>query len=209
MESERAYLFGSCRLDRRTLELHVNGQPQSIEPMVFSLLCFLVDNHDRFVSKDEIIERVWHGRVVSDSALRSQIKAARKAIGDDGRSQRFIRTIHGRGFRFIGEVKILRGDANSVSTVDQGAAPPKESSELDMVALALPDKPSIAVLPFENMSDDPSQEFFSDGLTEDIISLLSRIRWMFVIARNSTFAYKDQSKNVKQIGQELGVQYVL
>lgn len=209
MESVRAYLFGNCRLDRQTLELHVNGQAQSIEPLVFSLLCFLVENHDRFVSKGEILEQVWHGRVVSDSALSSQIKAARKAIGDDGRSQRLIRTIHGKGFRFIGEVRVLRVDANPVSAVGQRAAPPKQNTEPEMEALALPDKPSIAVLPFENMSEDPTQEFFSDGLTEDIISLLSRIRWMFVIARNSTFAYKHQSRNVTQIGRELGVQYVL
>src|SRR5262249_29519897 len=136
-----------------------------------------------------------------ESTLASHIIAARKAIGDSDQAQRLIRTVARKGFRFVGEVRETRlsGDAESARSVP---AEPGESP-------ALPDRPSIAVLPFVNLSGDPAQDYFADGVVEDIISALSRIRWLFVIARNSSFTYKGHAVDVKQVGRALGVRYVL
>jgi adenylate cyclase len=127
----------------------------------------------------------------------------RRALGDDGAAQQLIRTFTRKGVRFIGEVTEMPDQATPAAdgAIEAGDAP----SLVAMVA----DKPSIAVLPFQNMSGDPEQEYFVDGMVEEIITALSRIRWLFVIARNSTFTYKGQAADVKQVGRELGVRYVL
>ena len=127
----------------------------------------------------------------------------RKAIGDSGDEQRLIRTVPRKGFRFVGEVQEGR-----VAAAFAVAAPPP-AALVATEPLALPDRPSIAVLPFTNMSGDPARDYFADGMTEDIITELSRFRWLFVIARNSTFTYRDRAVDVKQVGRELGVRYVL
>src|ERR1700730_12006549 len=103
------YQFGPFELDLATAELRAGGEACSLEPQVFALLALLVENRDRLVSKEEIIEKVWDGRAVSDAALATRVKSARRVIGDDGQSQHFIRTIHSRGFRFVGEVRASRG----------------------------------------------------------------------------------------------------
>jgi TolB-like protein len=174
----------------------------AIGPKVFDLLLFLVQNRERVVSKDDLLEAVWSGRIVSESTLTSHINAVRKAIGDSGEEQRLIRTIARRGFRFVGEVQETDGLA---------ASSPKtpKSDEASASALIPPDAPSIAGLPFQNWSGDPEQEYFADGVVEDIITALSRIRWLFVIARNSSFTYKDRAVDVRQVGRELGVCYVM
>ena len=195
------YLFESYVLDGDRRELHRGGDVISIEPQVFDLLEYLINNRDRVVSKDDIFTTVWQGRVVSESALTTRINAARSAIGDNGEDQRLIRTLRGKGFRFIGEVR----EGRPLQPTDAPARAP----ELPSVVLALPDRPSIAVLPFVNMSGDPEQDYFADGIVDDIISGLSRIREFFVIARNSTFAYKGKAVDVRQIGRELGVRYLL
>jgi TolB-like protein len=161
-----------------------------VEPQVFDLLLYFAHNTNRVISKDELIERIWKGRAISDAALNSRINSVRRAIGDTGKQQALIRTIQRRGFLFAAEVTTAR--------VVPGQ--PK---------LTLPDKPSIAVLPFDNMSGDPQQEYFADGVVEDIITGLSRIKWLFVIARNSSFTYKGKAVDVKRVGRELGVRYVL
>ncbi len=194
------YQFEDYFLDVNRQELRRGTELVDVEPQVLDLLQYVIRNRERVVSKDDLIEHVWHGRNVSDSTLTSRITAARQAIGDSGDHQRLIRTIARKGIRFIGDVC---GDQSSLATTDTtppalSAAPPK-----------LPDKPSIAVLPFTNMSGDPEQEYFSDGISEDIISALSRLRWFFVIARNSTFVYKGQAVDVKQVGRDLGVRYIL
>ena len=187
--------------DRREL-MAEGGGVVHVEPQVFDLLLHLAQNANRVVSKDELIERVWSGRAVSDAALNSRINAARKAIGDSGAKQAILRTVQRRGFLFAAEVRTGASGAATASRRDAQAE--------DMLGgLALPDKPSIAVMPFENLSGDPAQDYFADGMVEDIITGLSRIKWLFVIARNSTFAYKGQPVDVKQIGRELGVRYVL
>ncbi|MEH2504031.1 TolB-like protein [Bradyrhizobium sp. AZCC 1578] len=191
------YRFEEFAFDIDRRELHRGAEVVSITPQVFDLLEYLIRNRERVVSKDNLINAVWNGRIVSDAALTTRLNAVRAAIGDTGEEQRLIKTLPRKGFRFVGQVRETR----------EVAGPnPDEAPES---ALALPDKPSIAVLPFENMSGDPEQEYFADGMVEEITAALSRFKWLFVIARNSSFTYKGKAVNVKQVGRELGVRYVL
>src|SRR4249919_3435997 len=170
-----------------------------MQPQVFDLLVHLLKHRDHVVSRDNLIELVWGGRTVSDSTLDSRINAARNAIGDNGKEQRLIRTIPRKGVRFVGAVN---------GPCDAQAAP-SQDAERRQPALTLPDRPAIAVLPFDNMSGDREQEYFSDGISEDIITALSKLRWFFVIARNSSFTYKGKAVHLKQVAAELGVRYVV
>ncbi len=196
------FLFSDHRLDTSRRELFRGLERIALEPQVFDLLVHLIENRARVVSKDDLIATVWSGRIVSDSTLTSRINAARKAVGDSGNAQTLIRTIARKGFRFVGEVRVVDADAAQAGAPDHAAEPPRP-------ALPLPDRPAIAVLPFTNMTDDPAQEYFSDGISEDIITALSKLRWFFVIARNSSFVYKGKAVHLKQIGAELGVGYVV
>jgi len=193
------FLFAGHTLDKNRRELRRGAEAIAVEPQVFDLLVYLVENRDRVVSKDDLIASVWRGRIVSDSSLTSRINAARKAIGDNGEEQRLIRTVARKGLRFIGAVQALPDDT----------LPAPLTPEQSSATLPLPDRPAIAVLPFVNMTGDPDQEYFSDGITEDIITALSKLRWFFVIARNSSFIYKGRSVHLKQIADELGVRYML
>lgn len=201
------FLFDNHVLDTDRRELRRGCESVAVEPQVLDLLIYLMQNRDRVVSSEDLIASVWDGRIVSEATLTSRIYAARKAIGDSGRDQRLIRTVARKGHRFIGDVD-----------TDQSGAPPPTSdagSTPDQVlggtrqALPLPERPSIAVLPFINMSGEPEDEYFSDGITEDIITALSRVRWFFVISRNSSFIYKGRAVHIKQVGEELGVGYVI
>jgi TolB-like protein len=174
-----------------------------VQPQVFDLLVYLVQNRDRVVSKNDLIASVWGGRLVSDSTLTSRINAARKAVGERGANQKLIRTIPRKGFRFVG---VVNEQSNNTPPVE---APPEPSHEPPTPALPWPDRPAIAVLPFNNMSGEREQEYFSDGISEDIVTALSRLRWFLVIARNSSFIYKGRSVHIKQIAEELGVRYVV
>jgi TolB-like protein len=194
-------MFGDFVLDLDRRELTRGPEAIAVGPKVFDLLVYLVRNRQRVVSKDELLEALWDGRIVSESTLTSDINAARRAIGDSGAEQRLIRTVARKGFRFVGDVREAQSPDGSGSSA--------EPDELPAHALALPEKPSIATLPFLNLSGDPEQEYFADGVVEDIISALSRIGWLFVIARNSSFTYKGRAVDVKQVGRELGVRYVL
>jgi DNA-binding winged helix-turn-helix (wHTH) protein len=163
--------FDDYALDTGTRELKRAGALVPVEPQVFDVLVLLLGNHDRVVSKDDLIEAVWQGRIVSESTLTSRINAARKAIGDSGEQQSLIRTVPRKGFRFIGEVQTEAGEAPASARVRPASS----------------ERPAIAVLPFSNMSGDPEQEYFSDGISGDIITALSKLRWFLVIARNSSF----------------------
>ena len=201
------FLFTDHTLDTDRRELRRGGEPIDVEPQVLDVLIYLVENRERVVSKDALIASVWAGRIVSDATLSSRIYAARKALGDTGQDQKLIRTIPRKGHRFIGAV-------STPSKGDEPAAPATgppldELHERSRSALPLPDRPAIAVLPFVNMSDDPEQEYFSDGISEDLITALSKLRWFFVIARNSSFAFKGKAVHIKQVGEELGVGYVI
>ena len=190
-------------------ELRHAGASVPVEPQVFDVLAYLVRHRDRIVSKNELFDTVWQGRLVSDAALNSRISAARRAIGDNGSEQTLIRTLHKRGFRFIADVEeaLAAPETGAPSTSDD--APELVPDAVPAEPLSLPHKPSIAVLPFQNMSGDPDQEYFADGLTEDIITGLSRQQWFFVIARNSSFTYKGEAVDVRQVASQLGVRYIL
>ena len=204
------YLFEDYVLDTDRRELRRGSSLVSLEPKVFDLLAYVVRNRERVVSKDDMIAAIWDGRLVSESTLTTCINGARCAIGDSGENQRLIKTLPRRGIRFVGDVRENKYSSVATVAVPASAQPVTVPSALPGAAAPrLPDKPSIAVLPFTNMSGDPEQEYFSDGVTEDIITALSRLRWFFVIARNSTFVYKGQSVDVKQVGRDLGVRYVL
>nr|WP_283814062.1 MULTISPECIES: winged helix-turn-helix domain-containing protein [Bradyrhizobium] len=192
-------MFRDHLLDTDLRELSREQVPIAVEPQVFDLVVHLMENRDRVVSKDELIDKIWHGRSVSESTLTSRINAARKAIGDSGASQALIRTIARKGFRFVGNVQTQLGAVAS----DLGRVAQTQSM------LALPDRPAIAVLPFTNMSGDREQDYFSDGISEDIITALSKLRWFFVVARNSSFVYKGRAVHMHDVARELGVRYVV
>jgi len=194
------YLFENFAFDTDRRELHRGQDAITIAPQVFDLLEYLIRNREHVVSKDDVINAVWSGRIVSDVALTTRLNAVRSAIGDNGEDQRLIKTLPRKGFRFIGPVREECGKSLKIHDVDSRSEKP---------ALALPDKPSIAVLPFENMSGDPEQQYFADGMVEEIITALSRFKWLFVIARNSSFTFKGRAVDIKEVGRSLGVRYVL
>ncbi len=196
------FLFSDCVLDPERRELTRAAKAVGVGPQVFDLLLYLVQNRDHVVSKDHIIDAVWGGRIVSESTLTSHINAVRKAIGDSGEKQHLVRTVPRKGFRFV-------GDVTETQASDRLADVSGPATGISRPALLLPSKPSIAVLPFQNLSGDPEQAYFADGVVEEIITALSRVRWLFVIARNSSFTYQGRNVDVKQVGQELGVGYVL
>jgi TolB-like protein/cytochrome c-type biogenesis protein CcmH/NrfG len=200
------FIFSDQMLDTDRRELCRGSERVAIEPQVFDLLVYLLDNHERVVSKDDMIAAIWNGRIVSESTLTSRINAARKAIGDTGRDQNLIRTISRKGFRFVGD---LRSERNHDESRHDAARLTGEGDEGSPSVLPPLDRPAIAVLPFINMSDEAEQEYFSDGISEDIITALSKLRWFYVIARNSSFAYKRKAVHIKQVGEELGVGYVV
>ena len=198
------FIFDNHRLDTERRELHRGCLRIAVEPQVFDLLIYLLQNRDRVVSKNDMFASVWGGRAVSESTLTSRINAARKAVGDSGEHQRLIRTVARKGVRFVGVV-----DTRSNGAEPSHAPAPDGIHEQPRPAMPLPDRPAIAVLPFTNMSGDPEQEYFSDGISEDIITALSKLRWFFVIARNSSFTYKGKAVHLKQVAEELGVGYVV
>ena len=197
--------FADFEIDIGQQELRRAGEVIPVEPQVFDLLVHLVRHRDRIVSKDELFETIWHGRIVSEAALSSRINAARRAIGDNGNDQIFIKTLHKRGFRFIGDVI----DEPSIPAPHSDATPVSEVSLAPDSAPATTAKPAIAVLPFDNLSGDPERDYFGYGMTEDLIRLLARNRWLTVISRHSTVAFKGLSHDVRQIGEALGVRYIL
>jgi TolB-like protein len=197
------FLFADHLLDIDRRELRRSGERIALEPQVFDLLVYLVRNRERVVSKDDLLEAVWGGRIVSESTMTSRINAARKAIGDSGEAQRLIRTVPRKGIRFVGAVRESQKLTAMVDTPSETAREPSRP------AVALSHKPSIAVLPFANLSGDAAQKYFAEGVVDEIITALSRIQWLFVMARNSSFTYKGQAVDVKQVDRELGVHYVL
>lgn len=199
------FVFGDCVFDLERRELTRDAQAVAMGPQVFDLLVYLVQNRARVVSKDDVLDAVWNGRIVSESTLTSHINAVRKAIGDSGEKQHLIRTVARKGFRFVGDVREIQSSERSGSV----KAVPASASDAPASAPLIPDTPSLAALPFLNLSGDAEQDYFADGMVEDIIAALSRIGWLFVIARNSSFTYKGRTVDVKQVGRELGVRYVL
>ena len=190
MENEEIS-FGPFRLDLRRPELRRDGQPVRIHRRALGILCALAEAKGEIVGKDQLMARLWPGRVVEEGNLHVHVSALRKSLDEHGDGHSYVVTVPSRGYRLAG----LAGSPEAAPSAAQG--------------LPLPDKPSIAVLPFQNLSGDPDQEYFADGMVEDITTALSKLRWFFVIARNSAFTYKGRAVDVKSIGRELGVRYVL
>ncbi len=189
------YRFADRALDTDRCEIRHGEEVRAVEPQVFDLLCYLIENRARIVSKDEIFESVWQGRLVSESTLSSRVKDARQAIGDSGRAQNLIRTIHKKGFRFVADVVVDAGSASGATEIAASPAPREH--------------PSVAVLPFDDLSADRDQEHLADGLVQDVTMLLARVPGFFVIARNSTFAYKGRPVDVRTVARDLGVRYIV
>lgn len=199
------YLFGDFVLDPQRFELRKAGVPVSLEPQVFRLIQLLIENRDRMVSKDDIVEHIWHGRIVSDASIASRVRSARASVGDDGSAQALIRTIHGQGFRFVAEVTeraSRTGAPASVAPVPgpmtTAAAPP-----------ALPTKPSIVVLPFRYLGTQGKDTVLADAVPHELIQALSRLRWLTVIARGTAFRFRTPDLDIVKIGEALNVHYVL
>jgi DNA-binding winged helix-turn-helix (wHTH) protein len=168
------YHFEQFELDIARFELREDGAVQPLEPQVFTLLAYLIEHRERLVPKNELFEKLWNGRVVTDSALTSRIKSARQALGDSGKAQQFIKTIHGKGFRFIADVRF----AHSTSMVLPG-----DGTEKPDVAIEPSQRPSISVLPFRNTADASTYDTFAGGLAHELITELARLHWLLVVAR--------------------------
>lgn len=189
--------FDEVEIDTRTMELRRAGEIQAVEPQVLALLLLLIENRERVLSRDELIEKIWDGRVVSDAAVSSRIKAARRVIGDDGGSQRLIRTVRGIGFRFTGSV--TTGSSAIASVTEPLEHAPQGVS-----------RPSIAILPLRVLGvPDVSLTLIADALPHELIAALSRLRWLQVIARGSSFRFRDSDPDFADIGRILNVRYCL
>ncbi|MGE0767570.1 MAG: winged helix-turn-helix domain-containing tetratricopeptide repeat protein [Hyphomicrobiaceae bacterium] len=217
------YVVNSCAIDTETFEVHRDGSRVPVEPQVFDLLCLLIENRDRIVTREEIIEKVWKGRIVSEAAISSRIKAARRAIGDDGKVQGIIRTVHRRGIRFVGELTLRNtvvtthapAAASSVASFEPPPAPERVALSSDDadgtigIDMSLPKRPSLVVLPFELLGGEPEHKIIADGLSLDLMTGLARTRWLFVIARGTAFMFRGHAQNAPSVADKLGVRYVL
>ena len=187
------YQSENFTLDTDDYSLTRNGINHAIEPQVFDLLIYLIENRNRVVTREELLERLWHGRIVSDSAINARLKEARKAVGDTGKQQRVIKTIHRRGYQFIADVSEMSGDEQEHKLRTQDSASKTE-------------KPSIAVLRFNNLSNDPDQTYFAKGMANNICSRLARIR-SIVVKSGMEFDLGDAT--LSSIARDLEVRYVL
>jgi TolB-like protein/DNA-binding winged helix-turn-helix (wHTH) protein/tetratricopeptide (TPR) repeat protein len=262
------YQFADCALDCSLRQLTVDGKPVHVEPQVFDVLRHLIENRDTVVSRDELIEAVWHGRIVSETTISARIWAARHAVGDTGEAQAVIRTVPRRGFHFVAPVYVDEGRSNASFSPRQGSKfqgedgpseldrPPEperaasvhnagwlahfrvrfalaaatvmllglvaglvglerpwdarpQTASVERMAFPLPDKPSIAVLPFANLSSDAARHFMGEGLTESLVNALAVNPLLFVISHSSTSLYGDRSVAAHEVAEELGVRYIL
>ncbi len=192
-----AWIFGDFRLDPERFELSCGAELVRLEPQVLALLCLLVRHHDRMVTKDEIVEKIWNGQSVSDASISSRIRSARQAVGDDGHHQTTIRTVHGRGFRFVAEVA-----ETAPAQAAKATAPPEKNSPLT-------GRPSIAILPFRPLAMTPELAILADAIPYEIIQALSRLRWLAVIARGSSFRFRKPDPDLELVATALGARYVL
>lgn len=202
------YRFDRFELDLAQAELRADGERRSLEPRVFALLAYLVERRDRVVSRDELLDKVWAGRVVTDSALSSRVKAARQALGDDGKSQRLIRTIHRVGFRFVAEVYAECAAPQTVAIAATAAGPVIDSGS-GLPGRAAASQPSIAILPFRLIGDAGPYGMIADAVPHDLITELARLRWLFVTARGSSFRLRRTDLDPRDVGRLLGVRYCL
>ena len=186
--------FLDFEIDTERQELKRDGTLVPIQPQAFDLLVYLIENRESVVSKDDVINVVWDGRAISDGSLNARVNAARRAVGDTGEAQAVIRTIPRRGFRFVADVTT----DESIESATEGEVRSKSENG-----------PSLTVLPFVNLSSDSEHEFLADGLTEDVVTALSKLRGFFVTDRSTTFALKEEARDPREVAEEMGVRYIL
>ncbi|WP_434053816.1 MAG: winged helix-turn-helix domain-containing protein [Roseibium sp.] len=194
------YKFGAYELDREQFELRKNGAPVAVEPQVLTLLLLLVENAHRVVTRDEIIQTVWNGRFISEAAVASRISQARSTLGDDGKKQLFIKTIHRRGLRFVADLA-------------EGSIEPEFQKNIDLAtglwAKPAQDAPRLVVIPFRDFTTEPASDFFAETLTEEITTALSRCSDITVIAKTSAFAIGGTDVQLEEISERLGLKYAV
>jgi len=188
--------FGDYELDTELFELRRNGEVCPLEPQVFNLLLYLAQNRDRIVSRQELLDELWAGKIVTESTLSSRIKAARQAVGDSGQAQNCIATVHRRGYRFV-------------APVTESGASPEQAASVTTSPTQPKDRPSLAVLPFSYNHGSAQVAWIAESLGEDISIALARIPGFLVISRNSTSYYRNREFTINQVGQELGTDYVI
>ncbi len=186
------YRFQGFVIDTEALELRSGDVTVPVEPQVFGLLLYLIENKNRVVSKDELIEVVWNGRIVSDATLNSRINLLRKAVGDSGKLQKVVKTYPKKGFRFVAEL--------------EGADPDQAKAVHDRIH---GDRPAIVVLPFQYLSNNDDWAYLGHGISEEITTALSRMRWLFVISPISAVQYGDTSPNWTEMSDELEIDFAL
>jgi TolB-like protein len=191
--SDSFYRFGACEVNPHLRQVTFAGRVLDAQPKTFDLLLYLIENRDRVVDKQELLDRLWPGTVVTESALTQVVRKARALAGDDGDRQAVIKTVQRRGFRFV-------------AALQTGA--PTGATRASRLAVRSPDT-SLAVLPFVDMSPEQDQEYFCDGMAEEITNRLTRVPGLRVAARTSTFAFKNRADDVRDIGRQLGVRSVL
>ncbi|MCP4982286.1 MAG: hypothetical protein GY935_17550 [Gammaproteobacteria bacterium] len=191
------YRFEDFELDTGNFELTRNGEKLTLEPKAYDLLSYLVSNQKKLVTKEELFEYLWPGQIVTEASLSNQVKEARKALGDSGKRQAFIKTVHGRGFQFLSPVsrEIVPGSVGEVATAT--------------IKLLRNACPTIVVLPFQNLSSDPEQTFFCEGMSEDIITELSRFHDLRVVARYSAFQFDSATENIEELVGKLNADYAI
>lgn len=189
------YRAGNIEIDTVNFHLSDNGDPIAVEPQVFDLIVYLITNRDRLVTRLEIFDNLWSGRIVSDTSLSNHIKSARKVLGDDGQKQQVIKTHHGRGYQFVANTKEVDGKTENP---ENSATDPRRDADK-----------SIAVLAFADLSPEQNQEYFSDGITDELIILLAKIPELRVISRTSSFSFKGKNATTEEIAKQLNVTHIL
>jgi TolB-like protein len=193
------YRFGHCELDLKTVELYREGEAVAIEPQVYQLLCYLVKHAERVIGKDELLDMLWQGRYVSEATLANCVKLARQAIGDDGQAQRFIKTIRGHGYRFVGDLSRAAGAGNVLQSAHTAADE----------APVLPALPSVALVGFVDVGAHESGALLAEGLAVDLNARLAQLHGLFVIARDSAKRFSLAATSLTEIGRQLGVRYII
>jgi TolB-like protein/Tfp pilus assembly protein PilF len=211
VEAEMRYVFGNFTMDSDRLELEVGGELRPVEPQVFDVLRHLVHNSGHVVSSQELIDEVWGGRIVSDAAIASRIRDVRRALDDDGKEQRWIRTIRGRGFRFVGDAaeEVSAGTIPAVARSEAEPADPALSARSEQIASEVLCRPAVAVLPFEDHSENTAAGYLADGLSDEVVSALCAWRWFPVIARNTSARFRNSPLGASEIGRACGARYLL
>jgi adenylate cyclase len=224
------YQFNQFEIDTLQFKLICADKTLAVEPKDFDLLVYLVKNRHRLVTRDEIFANVWQGHIVGEATLSNHIKTVRKILGDNGDEQSVIATLRGRGYQFVAETQEIPHSKEAVLTTP---APHRRAIHVIIALLVIGigyfiwdrrfndvdsnnvvdvtqvTSTSIAVLPFVNMSSDPEQEYFSDGISEEILNVLAKIPNLHVTSRSSSFAFKGESRDLKKVAKQLGVNHIL